>query len=298
MNKAGAELLSAEECESSFALGAKQHTASASSDGVGLHNVQQAVSVAGGHAQLRAQSSGSARGECTTFSVKLPVELASPGDGEASALLSSDDETPSEQCPEDSSDAEVAGAPDGLLHQATAHAGAKVATAAPVALAGPSSESAQAPSSLVCAALDDDSMARMMHTQFFSAFLHADPARSIALGADEQEQLSFVDVALGRKHASLQDAVPPLPPADIVLLDQNIDLHRREHLLGSDVAGQLLTAGYRGVTCIITGSSLEQIQRLSAQPGVDLVVPKGTNLAELAADLREIHEEKKHDRSG
>ena len=38
-NKAGAALLSDEECERAFAFGTKEHTASASSDGIGLGNV-------------------------------------------------------------------------------------------------------------------------------------------------------------------------------------------------------------------------------------------------------------------
>ena len=39
VNKAGADLLSDEECKRAFAFGAKEHTASASSDGIGLGNV-------------------------------------------------------------------------------------------------------------------------------------------------------------------------------------------------------------------------------------------------------------------
>ena len=38
-NQAGAALLTDEECDRAFAFGAKEHTASASSDGIGLGNV-------------------------------------------------------------------------------------------------------------------------------------------------------------------------------------------------------------------------------------------------------------------
>ena len=155
------------------------------------------------------------------------------------------------------------------------------------------SERAQSASSLVCAALDDDDMCRMLHDALFSKFLHADPDRSVVLGANAREQRSFVDVVLGTKRASLEDAMPPLRHADIVLLDQNIMLDQEAHMLGSDVAGQLHAAGYRGVTCIITGSSVQQIQQLSTKPGVDLVVAKGTcTLPTLARRLQAIHEEK------
>ena len=44
-NKAGAATLSDEECERAFAFGAKEHTASASSDGIGLGNVSLRILV-------------------------------------------------------------------------------------------------------------------------------------------------------------------------------------------------------------------------------------------------------------
>jgi len=246
--------------------------------------VQQAVSVAKGQARLRSIATASGGGR-TIFSVQLPVERA-PIVQEAAA--------PSQQAAAADAD-ELAGASDSLADAAAAPAPAAGSTL-PDAGSAPeagSSEPAQTASSLVCAALDDDFMSRMIYNGLFSEFLHADPDRSVVLGANAREQLSFVDVVLGNKRASLEDAMPPLRPADIVLLDQNIDLDQKAHLLGSDVAGQLHAAGYRGVTCIITGASQQQIQELSTKPGVDLVLEKGTPFPTLARRLQAVHEEKR-----
>ena len=73
----------------------------------------------------------------------------------------------------------------------------------------------------------------------------------------QEEQLSFVDVALGLKDSSLRRLETPLPHADIVILDENIDLNDSEHLHGSDLAGELRQCGFRGVVCVITASSLQ-----------------------------------------
>ena len=239
------------------------------------------MSAARGQARLRSVATASR----TIFSVELPVERT-PSVQEAAA--------PPQQAAAADAD-ELAGASDSLADQAAAQAPAAGPTW-PDTGSGPeagSSERAQSASSLVCAALDDDDMCRMLHDALFSDFLHADPDRSVVLGANAREQRSFVDVVLGTKRASLEDAMPPLRHADIVLLDQNIMLDQQEaHMLGSDVAGQLHAAGYRGVTCIITGSSVQQIQQLSTKPGVDLVVAKGTALPTLARRLQAIHEEK------
>jgi hypothetical protein len=105
--------------------------------------------------------------------------------------------------------------------------------------------------------------------------LSADPQRSCTLGRTKEEQLPFIDVVLGRKDADLQDIPVPLRHADIVILDQNIGLDRVDHLLGSEVAGQLQEAGFCGLVCISTASAVDQMGSIAGQPGVDLVLEKG-----------------------
>ena len=147
---------------------------------------------------------------------------------------------------------------------------------------------------LVCAGLDDSAMSRYLLKALFDNMLNADPERSCALGETREEQRSFVDVALGRKSASLQEITPPLSPVDIVVLDQNIDIDDGVHLLGSDLAGQLHAASFCGLTCIMTGSSHDDIDRMSRMPGVDLVLEKGAPLAETARKLRAAYDKKAH----
>jgi len=279
-NKVGTAILSDEEGESCFLRGSKASAALASSDGVGLDSVRVVVGAARGRAWLVGSSAGTS--DRTVFGVELPVVVGVPK------------AAPTSEHGAEAGAAGLAGASSSLPEQPVVQELPTAAsTRVPAAASQTGPEDATSPDALVCAALDDDGFARTLHQALFSHFLRADQQRSCVLGADAEEQLSFVDVALGRKHASLKEAVPSLPPADIVLLDQNIDLGENSHLLGSDVAEQLCMAGYRGVTCIITGSSVEQIQQLSTCPGVDLVVPKGTGLATLADRLRALHKEKR-----
>jgi len=290
-NKVGTAILSDEEGESCFLRGSKASAALASSDGVGLDSVRVVVGAARGRAWLVGSSHQPVPGSAvqvtgtsdrTVFGVELPVVVGVPK------------ATPTSDHGAEAGAAGLAGASSSLPEQPVVQELPTAAsTRVPAAAAQTGQEDATSPDALVCAALDDDGFARTLHQALFSHFLRADQQRSCVLGADAEEQLSFIDVALGRKHASLKEAVPSLPPADIVLLDQNIDLGEHSHLLGSDVAEQLCMAGYRGVTCIITGSSVEQIQQLSTCPGVDLVVPKGTGLATLADRLRALHKEKR-----
>ena len=171
---------------------------------------------------------------------------------------------------------------------------------------------------LVCLGIDDEDMPRMVQEMFFRMTLKADMARSAVLGETVEEQLAFVDVALGRRglHSlrrstdanadDADDARSPLTPpasdappaalvqADVVLLDENINEDTKpEPLTGSALAGRLAAHGFRGVTCILTGASLDEIDSLRQRPGVDLVFSKGSPLSVLAEAIWRKHREKR-----
>ena len=157
-----------------------------------------------------------------------------------------------------------------------------------VAAAAPSAASAMPLSGLFCAGLDDCMFARHILKTLFSNMMKADPQRSCVLGNGAEEQRLFIDVALGRKNSRLEEIAPPHAHADVVVLDQNIS----ENLPGSDIAAQLQAAGYRGITAVMTGSSVEKMGRISKQPGVDLALEKGGSLADIAERLLEAHTQK------
>ena len=80
----------------------------------------------------------------------------------------------------------------------------------------------------------------------------------------------------------------------MVLLDENINLEMApEPLTGSLLAARLAAEGFRGVTCILTGASLEEMESLRWKAGVDLVFAKGTSLAEMGEAIRKVHRAKK-----
>ena len=64
-------------------------------------------------------------------------------------------------------------------------------------------------------------------------------------------------------------------------MDQNIDLPDGGcHLLGTQLAAQLRSHGFRGVTCILTASSARDIDHSGQSAGVDLALDKATSLKE------------------
>jgi len=156
--------------------------------------------------------------------------------------------------------------------------GAASSSSAPASITG----EAAAVSPPICVGVDDDGFnAEIMESVIFDK-LGADMSRSCYVGQTFEEQECFLDLALGR----LDKALQPVPkneqrPADLVLLDQNL----RGDVLGSDLAQQLKERGFRGVTCIVTGSSAAHIASLRTRPGVDLAFEKGGNMVELASVL-------------
>ena len=70
-------------------------------------------------------------------------------------------------------------------------------------------------------------------------------------------------------------------PADVLLLDQNIG----KDLLGTELAAAARARGFKGVTCVLTGSSKGEVARLGALPHVDVCAEKGTPITALGARL-------------
>ena len=149
-----------------------------------------------------------------------------------------------------------------------------------------SSEAAQLVTTpLVCAGIDDSPIVRAMHTCLFEV-MGADMELSSSIGETEEEQLHYLDYALGRCNSQLQPLAPPHRQVDVAVLDENITLFGVRHLLGSELVVQLRAAGFAGVVCILSGGSVTgAAEELLALPGVDVVCDKHFNVKVLAEEL-------------
>ena len=56
--------------------------------------------------------------------------------------------------------------------------------------------------------------------------------------------------------------------------------------MGTDLCQQLHERGFRGVTCVLSGSDEEVIEQISSLPGVDMAFEKGASLKTIAACIR------------
>eukprot|EP00966_Prymnesium_polylepis_P122999 2843894-Prymnesium_polylepis.1 len=109
----------------------------------------------------------------------------------------------------------------------------------------------------------------------------------------------------------------PLPHMDVVVLDQNLDLDGKAHLLGTDIARELHDRAFRGVTCIQAGASAQVaifesvtsvradsasrrgggsqvMDEIAAMPGVDRE-GKGRDLQEMADRIRALLKARAHE---
>jgi hypothetical protein len=89
----------------------------------------------------------------------------------------------------------------------------------------------------------------------------------------EEVDLFFADVIGGRRGDRSGDreetlvSTPALTPADVVILDQNIDLKGTENgtIYGTDLALKLRTSGFKGLIVLRSGnSSVQDIQEYTA----------------------------------
>lgn len=77
-----------------------------------------------------------------------------------------------------------------------------------------------------------------------------------------------------------------LSPADIAVLDQNIDLDDElVSVRGTDLAMQLRQEGFEGVICILTGAHRDEVERLGKVPAVDLAFEKNGDMQKIAKTL-------------
>ena len=139
---------------------------------------------------------------------------------------------------------------------------------------------------LVCFGIDDEPLPRMVQEFLFIHHLHADMSRSRSLGETVSEQLAFVDIALGLVDPWTLESCGARAPADVVLLDENINPELSpEPVTGSSLARRLHERGFMGVVCILTGASQEVMDALLKLPGIDLVFAKGVAIQDMAKDI-------------
>ena len=138
----------------------------------------------------------------------------------------------------------------------------------PTSIAAPLHAEAAEP--LVCVGIDDDRFMRAGHASVFSRL---GATASTSLGQSREEQIAFVSVALGLNGEG------QCRPADVVLIDQCIDIDGEPHMIGTSVVDELRGRGYRGVIVIVTGACKAKLTELRAWPGVDLAVGKSAVLS-------------------
>ena len=121
--------------------------------------------------------------------------------------------------------------------------------------------------SIMC--LDDSAVAR----ESLGAIIpqKVPTAAVVTFGRDAEDAARFQPAALAG--------------ADIVILDQNVDIPGRE-LLGTDVARELLADGYRGFLCIRSANDMEQDRELTRQSGAHWHVGKEVPIPRMVEMLR------------
>lgn len=302
LNCHGVPHLSVAECELIFKRGYRRRFSSSScsdlrSDGLGLSSVKLAAEAVGGRVAMEADQ------QRTTVHIILPAARVDNEcfKGDCTKLLST---------PESAVDSS-ADTLDARLEDASQPA-ENPAILAPVSSQSPvgHTRSAEATTrtkqsslvlehlsdenfpSPVCIGIDDSAMLRKAQSALFRVFLKADPERSISIGASVDEADAFVDIAMGTRTISLEPA--NLPPADIVVLDQHIDYDDHIHCKkGSQLAAELRSRGFKGVICILTGSSQEEMVKLSRLPSVDFAFSKSMSPMDIARALWTAHKTNK-----
>ena len=317
-NRPGTRCLTDDECERVFESGYRSENATLLSHGIGLSSVRKAVDAAKGRAWLKAASGA------TTFTLLLPATPVIPQDegGPSEPLPTSvrrPRTSPARRRPADkpypigkamergqSSSSAWPQRDTGhdteeglaLSSQWAAAASSSLLSSIPAATNEPAG-GGMAMVRPVCMGLDDDHFPRQCLRMLFNEMLGADVERSLVLGETEEEAGAFVDAVLGNLDAQLCRASPPLPPANIAIIDQNISPTqttvrsagaRGLPQTGIDIAAELRRRGYGGVICILTGSSEREIERIRSEGlltgSADLVLPKGSPLKQMAEALR------------
>ena len=137
-----------------------------------------------------------------------------------------------------------------------------------------------------CFSLDDAPSLLKQYTRMLHKYLQA--SESLVAGTNHAEVEAAVDIAMGRTLPSLEPA-SVVVPADIVTLDYDLG-HPR--LVGTDIAAQLHKEGFKGLVCMLSGGSAEDLEAFLHMPGVDMARGKEVRLKALAPMLLENYQNK------
>lgn len=283
-NRPGVPCLSAAECLSVFEKGFHKPTGSVSSgNGLGLSSIKLAVKSIGGSVWLEANQ------HHTMLHAVLPATRCTAG----TSAPTSDTRDDSPEVQPHLTTLRESGVPVATpaLRQIVVHPSVEENRAAVKMEHEPHPNAPSTVPPPVCIGIDDSAMLRRVQATLFRFFLKADTERSASVGSCAREVEAFVDIVMGKRTSSLEPA--DLPPADIAVLDENIDVELDDTTLevkGSHLALDLRKRGFTGVVCILSGSSLEVLQGLARLPGVDFVFDKGQDARSIGKELLAAHE--------
>ena len=143
---------------------------------------------------------------------------------------------------------------------------------------------------LVCVGIDDDEVMRDLQMEVFE-MMGASASRSV--GETREEQLAFVDLALGLLNIETLEPTTEGSQADVALLDQRIDLDNETHLKGDDLAVEPRKRGFTGVVAIISGDDESGLEALRATAKADIVASKQDMFTTLPSQLTAARDEKR-----
>ena len=290
-NRSGLRALTPEECVAVFEPGRKALAAGtlSPSNGLGLDNVGVAAEALGGSAWLSTYCHPRTSKIHTVFHVRVPAKVADESEAAMARRQAKAMGIPTRKR------SGVAGSAGGVRERSCENSKASSSC-------NSSSASSEDPPwskmmggyTPLCLGLDDSEMLQQLLDAVFLK-LGADP-NSKSLGSTAEEQEGFVDLALGNYD---------LPAADIVVLDQNLNLQSSQKTSihgrggaaggegkdtitrpsGTDVARLLHSRGFQGMIVIHSGLSQQELAEVNALPYIDLVVSKGYSAMRLANEL-------------
>jgi len=292
-NQADGHCLTEDECILVFEPGYRLGNATGTSTGIGLDTVVKAVAAAHGTVRLRTHRDEASPAVCHTIChVELPADDLSHGD-----LPGAIEEA--QPAPPLALEPRVLESPSlrPQLGGATVSRGPTAVAQEPASIVDTQAEpaSAELPARVVAVGIDDDAFTRQIHALLFQQFLGLPTEDFRALGADSEEIDAFLECAVGAR--SLHDLRPVRAedlrrPADIVVIDQNIERPQGSPLQGTDLAAALRQRGFEGVICLLTASSSHKLDEISRLRDINLAFAKGEHCSVIAQGLRDCLEAK------
>ena len=257
------------------------------SDGIGILNARKSVEALGG--ELRMYQERAENENVTTMQIQAPFKRLSTADRRNDPSTS--------WTPIDSADSIVTFDPK-RLNPAISPSGIEGPTLQldplPNVVTSPTTASHHEPTTAgpKCFSLDDAPSLLKQYTRMLHKYLKA--SESLVAGTHRAEVDAAVDIAMGRIMPSLEPA-SVVVPADIVTLDYDLG-HPR--LVGTDIAAQLHEEGFKGLVCMLSGGSAEDLKTFLNMPGVDMVCGKEVRLKALAPMLLENYQNKMNGEEG